>query len=74
MADNSTEIRLDAEHPSLSDKIVSEHDLCVLLGISARTLDILRRVDGLPTIYLNRTNRVYEVSGVLNWLFKRTKT
>ena len=73
MAENSMEIRLDAEHQSLSDRIISEHDLCILLGISARTLDNLRREEKLPTVYLNRTNRVYEVSGVLDWLSKRMK-
>lgn len=66
--------KLVAEHRSFSEQVISEYDLCVLLGISARTLDSLRLTAGLPTIYLNRTNRVYGVSEVLNWLKGRMKT
>lgn len=61
------------EHPDLANRIISEYDLCLLLGISAATLDDLRRSRKIPYIALNRNNRVYSVPEVLNWLDKLPK-
>ena len=67
MVDDQREI-LSCEHRNLSDQVISEYDLCIILGISAVTLDNLRRQKDLPYIVLNRNNRVYLVSEVLKWL------
>lgn len=72
--ENQGQQRPVAEHKSLSEQVINEYDLAVLFGISTRTLGDLRRNHELPTIYLNRTNRVYSVTEVLNWLSKRIKT
>ena len=67
------ELALKAPHPTFADQVISEYDLCVLLGISGQTLDSLRRDKGLPVVYLNKTNRVYLTSAVLDWIRGRAQ-
>ena len=73
MEDQQT-INLDTEHRRFAEEVISEHDLCVLLGVSGQTVDNLRRNNGLPVCYLNKRNRVYFTSDVLKWLGERAKT
>ena len=52
----------------LGRSAISEADLCWTLGIDRRVLDGLRAGKGFPTVYLNRTSRVYLVHEVTDWL------
>ena len=56
------------EHANLANQILSEFDLCLMLGVSASTLSVLRRDKGFPFIRMNKTNRAYSVDDVLVWL------
>ena len=71
--ENDQKETLTCGHPSLADQVASEYDLCLLLGVSATTLDNLRRNRGLPYIPLNRNNRVYKTEEVLKWLSSLTR-
>ena len=73
MTDNRQELQIRTEHPALSNEVISEYDLCVILGISANTLDRMRRDNGLPFVHLDRNNRCYEIKTVLGWLRTRIK-
>ena len=59
------------EHPTLSSEIISEYDLSLLLGVSHSTLNYLRLNNSLPYIPMNKTNRVYNISQVKEWLNNR---
>lgn len=72
MEDQQTEKwHLDAEHRGLTDQLINEHDLCIVLGIGGRTIDDMRRNKGLPFCRLTTRARVYLVADVLDWLRKQ---
>ena len=59
------------EHQTLSNEIISEYDLGLLLGINYKTLNYLRLTAALPYIPLNQRNRVYSIPKVKEWLNNR---
>ena len=59
-----------SEHRKLSEEIINEYDLCLLLGISSNTLGKLRRTRELPYIPLDSRNRIYVIDEVIDWLKK----
>ena len=60
--------RLMSEHQNLTNELVSEYDLCLILGISGDTLGRLRRQRNFPYVPLDTRNRVYIIPEVLKWL------
>lgn len=52
----------------LAKHVCNEQNLLATLDVSYDTLSRLRRSKGFPTVYLNKLNRVYLVSEVLDWL------
>ena len=49
-------------------QIVTESELLDLLGIKKESLDRLRQDEGLPFCKITRTNRVYLVEDVLDFI------
>lgn len=51
--------------------LITESDLCELLGVSKDALGSLRNKDGLPYLKVNQNSRVYFEQDVMNWLLSR---
>ena len=56
------------EPQRLEDAVLSEEDLCALLGIDKKVLDDLRREKGFPFVRLTAKARVYLTDDILAWL------
>ncbi len=52
----------------LAKVVISELDLLATLNMDYNTLGVLRRTKDFPAVYLNRSNRVYLLSEVTDWL------
>lgn len=55
------------------DAVLSEEDLCALLGIDKKVLDDLRREKGFPAVRLTTRARVYLADEVLAWLKQQAR-
>ena len=53
------------------DDILTEKELIELLGIKKTALDELRRLHKLPFCKISKTNRIYLVRDVLNFIASR---
>ena len=67
------ESRPVTEHQNLQNEVISEYDLCVILGIGEGTLHKIRDHKNFPTIILDSRNRVYLIKDVLDWLRNQPK-
>ena len=52
----------------LSKHVISEYDLLRILNMERPALDKLRWGGDFPVVYLSRSNRVYLVKDLLDWL------
>lgn len=62
---------MSSENPKSIDDILTEKELIELLGIKKTALDDLRRSRKLPFCKISKTNRIYLVMDVLNFIASR---
>jgi len=61
---------MEKENPKI-ENLITESDLCELLGCSKNELSRLRQQEGLPYLRVNRKRRLYLESDIMEWLISR---
>ena len=56
---------LTSEHRNLTNEVINEYDLCLILGVGINTLTKLRHQRKLPHLALDSRNRVYLIEDLL---------
>ena len=58
------------DKPKFSN-LITEADICSLLGVNKLALGRLRNEEGLPYLKVNQNSRVFLESDIINWLLSR---